>query len=126
MARAPTTSDVYNAIAEPRRRQILEILSLEERAVQDLVDELRVGQPTVSGHLRVLREVDLVRMRKDGRRRIYRINADALRPIRHWVDGFQHLWGEQLDRIQARAERAASRRRTQRKGRSDDPAGSDT
>ncbi len=105
MPRARTTDDAYNAIAEPRRRRILELLSQGERAVQELVEEMEVGQPTVSGHLKVLKEVDLVHMRRDGRRRLYSVNAEALRPISRWIAHFEHLWADQLDRIQARAER---------------------
>ncbi len=114
MARAATTSDVYNAIAEPRRRAILELLCEAERAVNDVADELDLDQPSVSKHLRVLREVDLVNVRRDGRRRLYSANADALRPVHEWVTMFERFWSRQLDAIQTRAEARAKRRRRRR------------
>lgn len=104
MARAPATNDVYTAIAEPKRRLILEFLGGGERAVGEVVGELDIGQPTVSEHLRILREVDLVNVRKDGRRRLYSVNAEALRPVQTWVEQFERFWTHQIDRIQARAE----------------------
>jgi DNA-binding transcriptional ArsR family regulator len=102
MARAPTTSDAFNAVAEPHRREILEVLDARERPVNDLVEELGLPQPQVSKHLRVLREVGLVAVRDDGRQRLYRLNGPALKPIHDWVAGFAHLWEErfaQLDRV---------------------------
>lgn len=104
MARAATTSDVYNAIAEPRRRRILELLDGEERPVNDLVDELDIGQSAVSKHLRVLREVELVNVRREGRRRLYSVNGEALEPVHDWVGRFERLWSRQLDAIRTRAE----------------------
>jgi DNA-binding transcriptional ArsR family regulator len=104
MARAAATSDVYNAIAEPRRRAIFEMVCEEERGVSDVVARLGIDQPSVSKHLRVLREVNLVTVRRDGRRRLYSANAEALRPVHTWVGGFEHFWNQQLDAIQARAE----------------------
>ena len=111
MARAATTSDVYNAIAEPRRRAILELLCEAERAVNEVVDELGFDQPSVSKHLRVLKEVNLVSMRRRGRQRIYSANADGLRTVHDWVKSFERLWNHQLDTIQARAE---AKQRTKR------------
>ena len=104
MARAATTSDVYNAIAEPRRRAILEYLAASERAVNEVVAELGIDQPSVSKHLRVLKEVNLVTMRRSGRHRLYAANARTLRTVHDWVKGFEKLWNRQLDAIQRRAE----------------------
>ena len=104
MPRASTTSDAFNAVAEPRRRDILAFLALEERPVGDIVDALNLEQPSVSKHLRVLRDVDLVHVRRDGRRMVYRINADAIRPLHEWTGTFEHLWRQQLIRIKQRAE----------------------
>jgi DNA-binding transcriptional ArsR family regulator len=99
MARAATTADTFNAIAEPRRRAILDALGGGERSVGDLVDRLGLAQPQVSKHLRVLREVGAVDVRDDGRRRLYRVNGQALRPIHDWVVGFEQLWSERFDRL---------------------------
>ena len=99
MARAATTADAFNAVAEPRRRQILDALAGGERSVNDLVDRLRIAQPQVSKHLRVLREVGAVEVREDGRRRLYRVNGDALRPIHDWVAGYERLWSERFDQL---------------------------
>lgn len=104
MARAPTTSDAFNAVAEPRRRQILELLAQGERPVNDLVAALGLGQPQVSKHLRVLKEVGLVEVRVAGQQRFYALNAERLRPILDWVRTFEPFWDRQLDRIKARAE----------------------
>jgi DNA-binding transcriptional ArsR family regulator len=104
MARAATTSDVFNAIAEPRRREILNLLALEERCVSDLVDRLECAQPSVSKHLRVLSDVGLVRARRDGKRVLYRTNAEAIKPLHDWTSTFQQLWRSQLSRVKARAE----------------------
>jgi DNA-binding transcriptional ArsR family regulator len=108
MARAPTTSDAFNAVAEPRRRQILELLARGERQVNDMVASLRLAQPQVSKHLRVLRKVGLVSVRSSGRRRLYNLNADPLKPIHDWVGSFERFWDRQLDRVKQRAERKAS------------------
>ncbi len=89
MARAATTSDAFNAVAEPRRREILNYLALEERPVGDIVATLRLEQPSVSKHLRVLRDVGLVRVRRDGRRMLYRTNADGIRPLHEWSGMFE-------------------------------------
>ena len=110
MARSPTTSDAFNAVAEPRRRQILDLLAQGEKPVNDLVASLGLGQPQVSKHLRVLREVGLVRVRGSGRQRIYELDADRLRPIHDWVRTFEPFWDRQLDRIKRRAEREAGGR----------------
>jgi DNA-binding transcriptional ArsR family regulator len=104
VARAATTSDVFNAVAEPRRREILSLLALEERSVGEIVDRLEYAQPSVSKHLRVLSDVGLVRARRDGKRVLYRTNADAIRPLHEWTSTFRHLWRQQLSRLKTRAE----------------------
>ena len=101
MARAATTTDAFNAIAEPRRRQILDVLARGERPVNDLVSELGLAQPQVSKHLRVLREVGAVQVRGEGRQRVYRLNGQALRPIHDWVKDFEQTWSERFDRLDA-------------------------
>jgi DNA-binding transcriptional ArsR family regulator len=103
--RAATTSDVFNAIAEPRRRDILDYLASRERAVGDIVAALALPQPSVSKHLRVLRDVGLVDVRRDGRQVFYRTNADAIRPLHEWTGRFERYWRHQLSRIKERAER---------------------
>ena len=102
--RAATTSDAFNAVAEPRRREILNFLSREERPVGDIVDSLKLAQPSVSKHLRVLRETGLVNARRDGRRMLYRTNAEAIRPLYEWTSAFERFWRHQLSRIKDRAE----------------------
>ncbi|MBC8077046.1 MAG: winged helix-turn-helix transcriptional regulator [Chloroflexales bacterium] len=97
MARAATTADAFNAVAEPRRRQILDVLAGGERSVNDLVTLLRLAQPQVSKHLRVLREVGLVDVRDEGRQRMYRLNGQALKPIHDWVKAYERTWNERLD-----------------------------
>jgi DNA-binding transcriptional ArsR family regulator len=97
MARAATTSDAFNAVAEPRRREILDLLAGGERAVNDLVRVLGLAQPQVSKHLRVLREVDLVRVRDDGRQRVYRLNAAPLKGIHDWLAAYEQMWNERFD-----------------------------
>jgi DNA-binding transcriptional ArsR family regulator len=99
MARAATTADAFNAVAEPRRRQILDVLAGGERPVNDLVRELTLGQPQVSKHLRVLREVGLVDVRGDGRQRLYRLNGQALKPIHDWVKEYERTWAERFDQL---------------------------
>ena len=99
MARAPTTADVFNAVAEPRRRQILDTLAGGERPVNDLVRQLGLAQPQVSKHLRVLREVGAVDVRDEGRQRLYRLNSRALKPIHDWVKNYERSWSERLDRL---------------------------
>jgi DNA-binding transcriptional ArsR family regulator len=97
MARAATTADAFNAVAEPRRRQILDALTEGERPVNDLVAVLGLAQPQVSKHLRVLREVGAVAVRDDGRRRLYRLNGQALKPIHDWVSSYEQSWTERFD-----------------------------
>ena len=97
MARAATTTDAFNAVAEPRRREILDVLAGGERPVNDLVAELALAQPQVSKHLRVLREVGLVDVRGDGRRRLYRLNGRALKPIHDWVKTYERSWSERFE-----------------------------
>jgi DNA-binding transcriptional ArsR family regulator len=104
MPRAATTSDAFNAVAEPRRRDILNYLALEERPVREIVDALGLEQPSVSKHLRVLRDVGLVHVRRHGRQMLYRTNAHAIRPVHEWTARFERLWRHQLDRIKMRAE----------------------
>ena len=104
MPRASTVSDAFNAIAEPRRRQILEFIAADERAVGEIADQLELGQPSVSKHLQVLLNVDLVTMRRDGRRTLYRTNAATLRTIHDWSGMFAQHWRGQLRRIKAHAE----------------------
>ncbi len=99
MARAATTADAFNAVAEPRRRQILDVLAGGERPVNDLVALLRLTQPQVSKHLRVLREVGVVDVREDGRQRLYRVNGHALKPIHDWVQCYERLWSERFDQL---------------------------
>ena len=99
MARAATTTDAFNAVAEPRRRQILDALAGGERPVNDLVHALGLAQPQVSKHLRVLREVGAVVVRSDGRRRLYRLNGYALKPIHDWVKAYEQSWSERFDQL---------------------------
>jgi DNA-binding transcriptional ArsR family regulator len=99
MARAATTTDAFNAVAEPRRRQILDLLAGGERPVNDLVRELGLAQPQVSKHLRVLRAVGAVDVREHGRHRLYRLNGHALRPIHDWVKPYERLWSERFDQL---------------------------
>jgi DNA-binding transcriptional ArsR family regulator len=99
MARAATTTDAFNAVAEPRRRQILEALADGERSVNALVEQLGLAQPLVSKHLRVLREVGLVAVRGEGRQRLYSLNGPALKPIHDWVKDFERTWSERFDEL---------------------------
>jgi DNA-binding transcriptional ArsR family regulator len=112
MARAATTSDAFNAVAEPRRRDILNYLALDERAVGDIVAGLGFEQPSVSKHLRVLRHVGLVRVRRKGRHMFYRTNAEAIRPLHEWTKTFERLWQHQLNRVKERAESNAAARKS--------------
>lgn len=104
LARAATTSDAFNAIAEPRRREILTYLALRERQVGEIVIALGLDQPSVSKHLGVLREVGLVRVRRNGRHRLYRTNAEAIRPLHQWTGTFKRYWQHTLVRVKQRAE----------------------
>jgi len=99
MARAATTADAFNAVAEPRRREILDLLAGGERPVNDLVALLGVAQPQVSKHLRVLREVGLVEARDQGRQRLYRLNGEPLKPIHDWVKNYERTWNERFDAL---------------------------
>ncbi len=99
MARAATTADAFNAVAEPRRRQILDLLAGGERPVNDLVDTLGLAQPQVSKHLRVLREVGAVYVRDVGRQRLYSLNGPALKPIHDWVKGYERSWSERFEEL---------------------------
>jgi DNA-binding transcriptional ArsR family regulator len=101
MARAATTTDAFNAVAEPRRREILDALADGERPVNDLVRLLGIAQPQVSKHLKVLREVGAVEMRADGRRHVYRLNGEALKPIHDWVKTYEQAWSERFDELDA-------------------------
>ena len=99
MARAATTTDAFNVVAEPRRRQILDTLAAGERSVNDLVGLLGLSQPLMSKHLRVLREVGVVEVRDKGRQRLYRLNGRALKPIHDWVKNYERSWSERFDRL---------------------------
>jgi DNA-binding transcriptional ArsR family regulator len=112
MPRAATTSDAFNAVAEPRRREILNYLALSERPVGEIVSALGLEQPSVSKHLRVLLDVGLVHVRRDGRRMFYRTNADAIRPLHEWAGTFERFWKHQLNRVKDRAEAKVSRGET--------------
>jgi DNA-binding transcriptional ArsR family regulator len=104
MARAATTSDAFNAVAEPRRREILNYLAWQERPVGEIVDALEMEQPSVSKHLRVLKDVGLVHVRRAGRQMFYRTNAEAIRPLHEWAGTFERYWQQQLIRVKERAE----------------------
>ena len=99
VARAATTADVFNAVAEPRRRDILDLLMEGERPVNDIVERLELGQPQVSKHLKVLREVGLVDARDEGRMRVYRVNGHGLKPIHDWVSNYERTWSERFDAL---------------------------
>jgi DNA-binding transcriptional ArsR family regulator len=109
MARVATTSDAFNAVGEPNRREILNYLALRERAVGEIVASLEMEQPAVSKHLRVLRDVGLVHVRRDGRRMMYRTNAEAIRPLHEWAGTFERYWRNQLTRVKERAERETTK-----------------
>jgi DNA-binding transcriptional ArsR family regulator len=119
MPRAATTADVFNAIAEPRRREIIRLLAVgadsepRARPVGELVETLGLPQPAVSKHLAVLRAVGVVSMSKDGQRRLYRLNPQELKPVHDWAKQYERFWTHQLDRIKARAERLAKERAAQ-------------
>jgi len=114
MARVATTADAFNAVAEPRRRQILDVLAGGERPVNDLVEQLGLSQPLVSKHLRVLRQVGLVDVRDEGRRRIYRLNGNSLKPIHDWVKNYEEAWAERFDRLDVVLEELKGRERKKR------------
>lgn len=100
MARTPTTHDPFNAVAEPKRRKVLEALGRQELSVNDIVQKLGWKQPMVSKHLSVLKQVGLVSERRVGRQRLYRVNAERLRPIYEWVAPFERYWSERFDRLE--------------------------
>jgi len=105
MPRAATSSDVFNAVAEPQRRAILEFIAGDERSVSEIVDALELAQPSVSKHLRVLKDVGLVNARRNGKQMLYRTNATELKPLHEWAGMFERLWRNQLQRVKERAER---------------------
>jgi len=105
MARAATTTDAFNAVAEPRRRDILNYLALQERSVGEIVDAMEMEQPSVSKHLKVLREVGLVEARREGRQMLYRVNAMAIRPLWEWTTTFERMWRHQLLKVKEIAEK---------------------
>ena len=114
MARVATTADAFNAVAEPRRRQILDVLAGGERPVNDLVEQLGLAQPLVSKHLRVLRTVGLVDVRDEGRQRIYRLNGHSLKPIHDWVKNYEQAWTERFDRLDVVLEELKGQERNKR------------
>ena len=117
MPRAATNSDVFNAVAEPRRRAILDLLAEGERSVNDMVEGLPMDQPSVSKHLRILRDVGLVSVRRDGRQRLYRIDAAQLKLVHDWAKTFERYWDSQLGSIKSLAESTHQKRKRQRKSR---------
>lgn len=121
MARAATTTDAFNAVAEPQRRRILALLKGRERPVNELARALRITQPRTSKHLRVLREVGLVQVREAGQQRLYGLDARGLRPVHDWVVGFEQFWGEKLDRLN---EYVKTQQRQQKQKESTDDSGS--
>ena len=111
MPRAATTADVFNAIAEPKRREIIDaLIDGRERAVGEMVEALRLPQPAVSKHLGVLRKVGIVSVTKQGQLRLYRLNAKELKPVHDWVKTYERFWTHQIDRIKERAERKMTER----------------
>jgi DNA-binding transcriptional ArsR family regulator len=109
MARAATTSDAFNAVAEPRRREILQLLSHGEKSVGEIVLALGMEQPSVSKHLKVLLEVKLVEVRRDGRRMLYETNGEGIRPLHEWTGTFERMWRQQLLAVKERAEKKAKK-----------------
>ncbi|WP_019587201.1 ArsR/SmtB family transcription factor [Deinococcus apachensis] len=125
MARAATTTDAFNAVAEPRRREILDLLAVGERSVNDLARLLGLAQPQVSKHLRVLREVGAVAVREGGRQRLYRLNGQALRPIHDWVSKYERTWSARFERLDSVLEELQQEERdggTGEQGRDRDPS----
>lgn len=121
MPRAATTADVFNAIAEPRRRQIVDFLvDGKEHAVGDVVLRLRIPQPAVSKHLGVLRKVGVVTVSRRGQHRLYRLNAKELKPVHDWVKNYERFWTNQLDRIKQQAEQKMTARLAQRLSQQDE------
>jgi DNA-binding transcriptional ArsR family regulator len=117
MPAAAASTDPFSAIAQSRRRDILDYLAPRERSVGDIVVDLRLAQPSVSKHLKVLREVGLVELRKDGRQVFYRTKAEALRPLHEWTAQFERYWRHQLVRVKERAERETKTAEQTRKPR---------
>lgn len=118
MPRAATTTDAFNAIAEPRRRAVIDVLmDGRAHAVGEVVEKLRMKQPAVSKHLGVLREVGIVTVRKQGQRRLYRLNAKELKPVHDWVKTYERFWTHQLNRIKERAEREMRERSARERAR---------
>ncbi len=117
VARAATTSDPFNAVAEPRRREILNYLALQERPVGEIVAALGLEQPSVSKHLRVLRDVGLVRVRREGRNMLYSLDAEAIRPLYEWTQTFERFWRHQLQRVKQRAEKKQAEKEQAEKDR---------
>jgi DNA-binding transcriptional ArsR family regulator len=116
MPRAATTTDVFNAIAEPKRRELIDVLAQgRARMVGDLVKEMRLPQPAVSKHLGVLRKVGVVSVRRDGQHRFYQLDAQALKPVHDWSKSFERFWTHQIDRIKERAEKKAAAARQSQK-----------
>ena len=105
MPRAATTSDAFNAIAEPRRRDILNYIAMQERSVSEIVDALEMEQPSVSKHLKVLKDVGLVEARREGRQMLYKVNAMAIRPLWEWTTTFERMWRHQLLKVKENAEK---------------------
>ena len=105
MPRAATTTDAFNAVAEPRRRDILNYIAMQERSVSEIVDALELEQPSVSKHLKVLKDVGLVNVRREGRQMLYRVNAMAIRPLWEWTTTFERMWRHQLAKVKEKAEK---------------------
>src|SRR5579859_8062744 len=105
MPRASSTSDSFNAVAEPRRRDILSYLALQERSVSDIMHAIEMHQPSVSKHLKVLKDVGLVAARREGRQMLYKVNAAAIRPLWEWTNTFERMWRHQLARVKENAEK---------------------
>ncbi|MGC1373995.1 MAG: metalloregulator ArsR/SmtB family transcription factor [Candidatus Sulfotelmatobacter sp.] len=104
MARAATTSDVFNAVAESRRRDILNYLLTQEKSVSEIVDAMEMEQPSVSKHLKVLKDVGLVKVRREGRQMLYKVNPTGIQPLHEWTSRFERMWKHQLLRVKERAE----------------------
>ena len=119
MARAATTTDAFNAVAEPRRRQILDLLAEGEAPVNELVEALGLAQPQVSKYLRVLREVDLVEVRNAGRQRMYRLNGRSLKPIHDWVTAYERSWKERFEQLDVLLDELMETRRKEHPGGGD-------
>ena len=115
MARASTTSDAFNAIAEPQRRAILNLLAGGERSVNEIATKLQMNQPQTSKHLRVLKEVGLVGVRGAGQKRLYYLQAEGLKPVHDWVSSFQEIWNQRLDRLESYLKELQEKEKDQKK-----------